>query len=468
MLLFLNIQNIHPITVRDKLKINQDLNNAKSMLFTGDYNRAKDTLLTIKRNFGATEFNIIANYYLALLEYNNENHYPALHYAELALQEIDNKKLHDKYRSDIYNIAGLLYYKTGLYDKALECFEKSNEYNLPSNINKANLYMSLIYYNRKNISKSSYYFRKIDRNTISNDDTKIYEYLNNFIGWRIIATGSIGYKDPNVNCIFAENDEIYIGLWHGGLIQYNYISDTYKFFTTPEICGDEIRGICSTDKQIWIGTTTGVSTINKRDGSVNTVEEFINTRISSISSDKNNIIIGTLGDGVFTFNTKTKKRSQILESGNISSVYIDDNSLMIGTYNNDLYEYKNSKISNLKNMLHIKNPVTAISKIGTTYCFATYGAGIITYDKNKAISKIFSSSNTNIINNDYFLTAAKYENIFYCGSLGNGIYYIENNKINRFNISDYYSGNDIQKIIFYENYMFIATLGEGVIIRMIN
>jgi hypothetical protein len=63
------------------------------------------------------------------------------------------------------------------------------------------------------------------------------------------------------------------------------------------------------------------------------------------------------------------------------------------------------------------------------------------------------------------MTIAENKNIFYCGSLGNGIYSLDNEELHRFNVSDFYIGNDIQKILYHCGYLFIATLGEGVLVK---
>ena len=63
------------------------------------------------------------------------------------------------------------------------------------------------------------------------------------------------------------------------------------------------------------------------------------------------------------------------------------------------------------------------------------------------------------------MTIAENKNIFYCGSLGNGIYSLDNEELSNFPISDFYIGNDIQKILYHCGYLFIATLGEGVLIK---
>ena len=145
------------------------------------------------------------------------------------------------------------------------------------------------------------------------------------------------------------------------------------------------------------------------------------------------------------------------------------NKILIATYNAKLYSFDiNNKTLKEENM--IKKNRHVIKEIQTNtdenmICFATYGGGIFLYNNDTKKTKNYNQKNYPEIQNDYFMTIAENKNIFYCGSLGNGIYSLDNEELHKFQVSDFYIGNDIQKILYHCGYLFISTLGEGVLVK---
>jgi len=465
--LLIPIFQINGLTLFEKINIQKQLSTMNTELYNNNFNAAKLILLEIKKNYIGSEFNIIANYYLSLIEYTNENYFPSTHFIELALANIEDKRLTNNFKNNIITLAGILYYQIGLTDNALLYLEKTRIIKNSININRANLYLSYIYFQKNNLDKAKFYYYEITTNLLNKKETDLYLYLNNYIGWKKIDTKTIGYKDPNISCLYTENDLVYIGLWHGGLIVYNYILDTHRFIASPALVSDEIRAIYGTETHIWVGTSNGISLINKRDDTISQLDYFNNYKITDIKPSGSDVIISTLGHGLIRYNLKNNSYNQIVHNKNISTTFVDDTIVLIATYDGALYSYKNNYLKEIHYNKYSKKPITSIAKNKTHFCFATYGNGIITSNFDFNTFTVYNSQSLNTIKNDYFLTISEKDNSFYCGSLGNGIYCLNNEIISMFKVSDYYIGNDIQQIQFQNNYMFIATLGEGVLIRMI-
>ena len=463
------ISPLQAITIREKVKLNGEISKVTSFLYKNEYDKAKNILLNIKSSYPVSEYNIIADYFLAQIGYSTREFYTALYYIDLAKEQINDKRLSSSYKEKIQMLTALLYYETGLIAEAEIEFQKLLGCENPNFAETARLYLGLSAHEKKDSDNAKYYLFNINPKLLSSKDKEIYKYLMNFVSWSKIETKQIGYGDPNICTLYAQNDTILIGLWNGGLIRYNYILDDYQFFRQPTLPSDEVRAIYEAQNNLWIGTNNGIVKLNKRDDTFTTVSGFENMRITSIYSDNINVYIGTLGNGCIIYNLESEEYSQILDNNNISTMKRFKNKILIATYNAKLYSFDiNNKTLKEENM--IKKNRHVIKEIQTNtdenmICFATYGGGIFLYNNDTKKTKNYNQKNYPEIQNDYFMTIAENKNIFYCGSLGNGIYSLDNEELHKFQVSDFYIGNDIQKILYHCGYLFIATLGEGVLVK---
>ena len=460
---------LQSITIREKVKLNNKISRVTSFLYKSEYENAKDILLDIKNSHPTSEYNIIADYYLAQIGYSLREFYSALYYIDSAKKEINDKRLSLPYKEKIKMLTALLYYETGLTDDAENEFQNLLGCENPNFAETSRLYLGLLAHERNDIHNARYYLFDINTKLLNSKEKDIYQYLMNFVSWSKIETNQIGYGDPNICTLYAQNDILYIGLWNGGLIRYNYILDDYQFFRQPTLPSDEVRAICEAGNYLWIGTNNGIAKLSKRDDTFTVIPGFENMRITNIYSDNTNVYIGTLGNGCIIYDLESEEYSQILSNENISTMKRFQDKLLIATYNKRLYSLDiNSKTLKEESYLKKNKHVIKEIQINTdedTICFATYGGGIFVYnDKTKKI-KNYNQKSHAAIENNYFMTIAENKNIFYCGSLGNGIYSLDNEELYNFPISDFYIGNDIQKILYHCGYLFIATLGEGVLIK---
>lgn len=463
------IYPLQAITIREKIKLSNEISSVTSFLYKNEFDNAKNILLKIKSLYPTSEYNIIADYFLAQIGYSTREFYSAIYYIDLAKNEINDRRLSLSYKEKIQMLTALLYYETGLTSEAENYFQVLLGCENPNFVETSRLYLGLLAHEKKDKANARYYLFDINPKFLNSKEKEIYQYLMNFISWSKIETKDIGYGDPNICTLYAQNDILYIGLWNGGLIRYNYILDDYQFFRQPTLPSDEVRAIYDAENFLWIGTNNGITKLSKRDDTFTVIPGFENMRITNIYSDNINVYIGTLGNGCIIYNLESEKYYQILNNNNISTMKRFQDKLLIATYNAKLYSF-NINSETLKEESILKKNSHVIKDIQTNtdenmICFATYGGGIYLYNtKNKKV-KNYSQKNYPEIQNDYFMTIAENKNVFYCGSLGNGIYSLDNEELYNFPISDFYIGNDIQKILYHCGYLFIATLGEGVLIK---
>ncbi|HNZ26588.1 MAG TPA: hypothetical protein PLG34_06385 [Spirochaetota bacterium] len=460
------------IVLEDKISINRRLSLVRSYIRQNDVEKARFILNSIKNENYDSEFASISNYYLALIEFEKNNYYQSLYYAESAYKNPFFDLLIDYYKSEIRYLLGLSYYKSGMYDDFIAVFSDAPDFFIDSVEKKSRIYLILsdILVRQKNEkNKALFYYSQIDKSKLTKEDLDLYVYLEDIVLWDKIDISQVGYKDPNVSAILVDKDNIFIGTWNGGLIQYNYILEKYSHYAGDSLSSSNIRYLYNDGRYIYIGTDDGLNYYDKRDGRFRFFEETKGASISSIASDEDNLYIGTLGQGLVVYNKKDKKfygnSKELLN--NVAYLYVFDDTLAISTYSGALYYYNDGNISRVDSF-KINSPITSINKIGDNIWYSSFGGGIAVYSLKEKKYVYFSTKNGRI-KDDYILCSGYYSGKIYFGTLGAGVYIydIELKKWDLFEISNYYYGVNIKNIVFGDKVMFIGTLGEGVLKKII-
>ncbi|MCG8572116.1 MAG: hypothetical protein MJB14_18430 [Spirochaetes bacterium] len=461
------IHKTSPIILTEKIKIHQQIKEAASLIEQKNYQTALSILLAIKQKYPKTEFLAIANYYLGLIEFQQKKYFDALFYSEQALKSHKTFRITPYYQNKFHFLSAQVYQALKINDKAiyyyLKCLSDSNQTAQLAYLNLAKLYLQ-----NKNYEYALFYLKRVKKGSFLKDNQELYQYLKNVIPWQQIDTTQIGYHDPNINSLVLDKDTLYIGLWNGGIIKYNYILEDYQWITTDKIIANEVRSIFLDKRFLYIGTQNGFTILDKRDHSYTHLEELNNISISTICADQNFLYIGTIGNGLFIYDKKSLKIvSNIKEKIiNISKLFILSDQLVISTFSGSLYQWIDSQLKLFYGMGKPTAPITDVL-IKDQYCwFSTYGEGIYLFDRKKNKFSQFYSGNSQL-SNDYCLCIASLGDTIICGTLGDGIFSYFGEKWQSYPISDLYLGEDIQDIVVDDDFLFIATLGEGILIKQL-
>lgn len=460
---------ISSLILSEKITLYQRLKDISQMVEDKKFVEAQKILFEIKESHPDSEFRVIANYLLAKIEFGLNNFYKASFYIELSIKDELLNRLVASYKDEIYFMAGVIYFKIEMFELSKNYLEYSINGDFAKKDQALLLLSEIIGRKMGQFGQASIYYAQINRSKLSNDEIEKYNYLSNHLLWGQIDTSKIGYRDPNVNSIAIDKDIIFIGLYNGGLLEYNYILDTYNYYIGGNLVNENIRDIyVDESRYIYVGTQEGVSFFDKRYGTFKVVEELKGKSITTISGSEESIFFGTLGDGIISFDKKNKTFSSLTDFINISFVSYIDDTLYIAPYSGGLYLLKGGLVSSVNINIPNRYPITDIVKSDNKLFISTYGAGIYIYDLNTKRYELYNSNNTIFLEN-YFLCISKKDDVLYCGSLGNGIYTLDTktNKWETFFVSDIYMGTDIKKIVFTDSMMFIATLGEGVLKKLI-
>lgn len=465
-IIFFIINNLFSIIIEDKINAKSKLIEVNKLINEKKYEDATKILNNILINLVNTEFVSYVNYYLSIIEFQKNNYYKAFYFIDSAIYDSKFYLVSKENQIKMKLHYGMICYKLELFDKALDIFKEVRDYSLVDR-DSINLYISEIYFRKKSdINNASYYFKYINPKSLTDNEKSLYYYLENFLLWFQIDTSKINYKDPNVNSILIDKDIIYIGLWHGGVIQYNYIFNTYDIIYLGGESSEEIRSLYTDNRRIYIGTTNGVSIIDKRNFSIKSEEQLKKVSITAIAGDENFIYYGTLGKGLIGNDRNNNDFFQIIDNENISALYYTNSKLYIGTYNGNIYKYEDNTLIKLNELYFINKAITSFLPDNDNLWITTHGDGIILYNTITKSIKRYSTKSRDIPD-DFILCSTIKDNRIYFGTLGNGIIFFDKNvnKWQKFKISDMYIIEEIQTIKFSSDYMFIGTLGSGVLIK---
>ncbi len=400
---------------------------------------------------------------LSKLEYKRKNNSKARYYINLALNDSLFNKLDLVYKLEIYTLFLEVHKRNRLYSEIIN-------HQIPAIIKSrleddAILILAEANFKSDNILNARNYLLKITFNNLNNDNQLLYHYLYYKLNTKVINSSKIGYKDPNISSLLVDKEELYIGTWHGGLIKYNFYNDDYKFYGNDYLKNIEIRSLYMDNLLIYIGTTGGVYVLNKRNDSISFIDELSSYKIYSITGNENIVVFGTLEDGILIYDKKLKQFRQIEIGSSITKCKAMENKeIFIGTSNGSIF-----KIDLLNNITKLSSnfnsPITGIDMYKDKIIVSTYSKGLfIGANFDNFIS--LNTKNNNFFS-DYILSIVNDQDLLYCATLDNGIAILslKDYSISTLDIYENYSNYDVNSIEISERYIFIGTLGEGVIIK---
>lgn len=149
-------------------------------------------------------------------------------------------------------------------------------------------------------------------------------------------------NDISVLKIDTKN-RFWIGTIGKGIVIYNAKKDKFNSFNINA----NINTVYEDSKnKIWIGTNKGLFVYNEDKVSFSILKDFNELNVSTIlEMDNSNLMIGTNGKGIYTFNLESQKLTQILKENNLKPTFINvlyrlnADEILIGTNGNGLLKF---------------------------------------------------------------------------------------------------------------------------------
>ncbi len=401
--------------------------------------------------------------------YINNNYYKSLYYIQLAINDNNFDILENRFQQRIYSHLLKTLLKLNMYEDIVNYTSRTPLSIIYNDIGY--LTISESYFRLNNLIASRINLMKVNRERLNNDDRLKYDLIFNKTSIKRIDTSNIGYHDPNVSSLALDRDVLYIGLWHGGLISYNYNTDRYRFFGHNELGALEVRAIYVDNRYIYVGTTGGCYLLDKRDDSIKSIDELKNFRIYSINGDSSNIYLGTLDDGLIVYNKNTREfYSPIRTGSSVSSISVLNDRVFIGTVSGSIFLLNKTQLtlSSVNLPFQINKPVTGIGFRDNKLWISTHGQGIIAFSTTENTFSVYDKTIHHNFSNDHILSLVIHGDLLYCSSLENGVVVFNTNN-NEYRSLDIYGEliyYDSDSVVVTDTHIFIGTLGEGVIVKI--
>lgn len=304
--------------------------------------------------------------------------------------------------------------------------------------------------------KINHYFKSKNKNSISGNTIKsLYTDENNKV-W--IGT------DDGLSCIYKING--------------NEIIENFYSVSKSKKLKDVSVIIKFTDEELIIGTlSNGFYIFNKKSKTFKQHKDFTEKQIRCAYTDfKNNLWIGTIGKGVvkYTFNTTQFKTITIAdESNNPEMIYSffqeNDSIVWVGTTNELLKYNKKTKHKEgtyiYKAEKKMRNTISAIVKVDENkYFLGTFGVGLLVFDKKQSTIKKHSFNKKFPLSKKIFTFLKDNNNIWFGADNSNIFRYnIANNTFKKFTINEKNRHLRIYKIFkLNENNFLLGTVNNGV------
>lgn len=295
------------------------------------------------------------------------------------------------------------------------------------------------------------------------------------IRWSYINKSN-GLVDNSISSIYFDGDDLWVGLWIGGVMRFTRSSGKRVNFTTRSgLVSSYVRDINIDRENVWVATFNGVGRYDKQKSmwyNYNAIPGIANQKIKTIKITENKIYFGSLGKGVAVHDRFGDKWKLISKKNGLSGNYIvaveqDENNMLFGTLFNGLniYSIGEDKIIlkfDSNNGLR-ENTVKDIINRKNKWWIASYKKGLAIYNK---ITKVWKSLDLPD-NSAYINCIAFKENSLWVGTLGKGVYIYHNEKWGNINMDHGLSSNEITTIEFEEDYVWFGTLQGGISIYYI-
>ena len=293
--------------------------------------------------------------------------------------------------------------------------------------------------------------------------------------------------------LIDKKGRIWIGTFGGGLNLYHPSSDKFVPYknilnNNTSIPSNELNTLFEDSKgTIWVGTKNGISSFNEKEQTFTTyqfdsknVYSISHSDIRSIYEDGNeNLWIGTFGGGLNKFNPTTKKFNRIKSSSAISPDYIhslcgiNKNEILIGTSGKGLLTFDINSLSFLKKSYGIDKPINIVRRIkrtqNGTIWVGTDGVGLFKINNINSLNlKVYSYTNdfqsaSSISSNAIYALMEDENSNIWSGTAWNGVDILSLNKDYTFIPSTSKGESPISVLSVYKNEdaFFMGLDGKG-------
>lgn len=345
------------------------------------------------------------------------------------------------------------------YIKSYQAIEKTH----PSKVEAAYKASFFLYAQKKRAEALFYINRSIEeliKVNLKHPLASDIFYFKRRIVWRYFSRLE-ALPDNAISTVEFDGDDIWIGMWSGGLGRFSRSSSQLDLFNprNTDLPSFYVRDILVHSDKIWVATHSGLAYYQKSDSSWHVVDRLKNLKLKTIIYNDNFFYVATLFEGVFRSEDGIIW-TNIIPSQNVLDLLYVDGELYIATPEKGVFVYKDSKLESFLPDISAK---TIIQDENPDFLWiGTYGQGLLKI--NRKNGKIINKYSFKDINSDYVESLLLLNDKLWVGTLDAGvsIFDIKKNNWNFLGLRDGLPGLDITTITRENDHLWFGTLAGGI------
>jgi tetratricopeptide (TPR) repeat protein len=331
----------------------------------------------------------------------------------------------------------------------------------------------IAHYTYRNRELARYYLLQAPGLTGEKSDNELLRRLVRRISWTNLPAETLGLGDGNVSAVSADDDDLWIGTWNGGVVRYSLSNQQAVVFREgrESLTANTVRAIEVTDTRVWVGTYQGLFVYSKPTATWSEVPVFggnLPKRAEAIKAVGDDLYVGTLGDGLWRLRDGRWLRigDDVLPGEFINSLARADSWLLIGTLNLgiallDLEKGTFLSFDRVNGGLKARNIIMLLPEGDGELWIGTYGEGLYRWDRLQNHLAHFRKDQGQL-GDDWILCGASTATGVYFGTFGAGVSRYRDDSWRVIGLREGLGGLDITAVTYSPPYVIFGTLGSGI------
>lgn len=362
-----------------------------------------------------------------------------------------------------YYGAGISFYSNKFRMLALKSFMKGFSVFNPSEYQLlCGFYTSKIYYQIDNRNSALYYINRVlERCQDGSAIQKEALQLKRRIRWEYLSTYE-GLTDDSVSDIEFDGDDVWLGMWTGGIARFTRSAHTLTLFKarTGGLISKHARSIAAEGTRLFVGTYDGLCSFDKKrekwtreDGALG------HTTVKRLKSYGNRLYAATLGRGLYRYSSADNKWTPFFKGAdNITDVVEAGGKVFVASLDKGLFIIEHGRIQNLLPDKAFK----CLSSFGGKIWAGTHGGGMLELTADGKVIKNWTALNG--LSSDYIEALEPFRQNLIIGTLGGGACVLEpkTGRVSLLNILEGLPSNDVVRITAEKDKIWFGTLSGGI------
>jgi ligand-binding sensor domain-containing protein len=364
-----------------------------------------------------------------------------------------------------YYEVGMEFYEEGLRNLAFTAFRNGFVVFDDSRFKARCAYMMARTFFERGQKESALYYinRAMERGGDDKEFVDTLFRLRRRIRWDYIGRYE-GLPDESISAIEFDGDDVWIGMWTGGVARFTRSSKKLAVFRqrTSGLISDHVRDIAVDSRYVWVGTYDGLCRYDKRTGDWSVIRSGMgHTSVKRVEFIGGRLYVATLGRGLFYVDQNSLRWVNVLsDARNVTDIIEADGRIFVATLDKGVYV---SDGSGFKNIIS-SGAAKAISFMDGHLWVATFGNGIILIDTKtmQMVNQLRKQSGG--LSSDYIEALYSVKGKMIIGLLEGGvnIYDTKTGKFNRIGLVEGIPSPDVVRIAIEKEWIWFGTIDGGI------